>query len=106
MRRGKKSSFVLLIGEEGKLVEPPPEYRYLLHRRPEEGEEEEEEGEGEERKEPMHTAEQRVRPRYSVVKNILKYPAKVDFRTLLHDSQYLKPPMRTFLLYFMFFPHT
>jgi hypothetical protein len=55
-----------LIGEEGKLVEPPPEYRYLLHRRPEE-EGEGEEGE-EERKEPMHTAEQRVRPRYTVVK--------------------------------------
>jgi hypothetical protein len=54
-----------LIGEEGKLVEPPPEYRYLLHRRPEEeGEEGEgEEEEEEERKEPMHTAEQRVRPR-------------------------------------------
>ncbi len=42
-------------------MEPPPEYRYLLHRRPEEEEEGEE---GEERKEPMHTAEQRVRPRY------------------------------------------
>jgi hypothetical protein len=54
----------LLIGEEGKLVEPPPEYRYLLHRRPDE----EGEGEEEERKEPMHTAEQRVRPRYTVVK--------------------------------------
>jgi hypothetical protein len=59
--------FVLLIGEEGKLVEPPPEYRYLLHRRPEE-EGEEGEGEEEERKEPMHTAEQRVRPRYTDVK--------------------------------------
>ncbi len=46
-------------------MEPPPEYRYLLHRRPEEeGEEGEgEEEEEEERKEPMHTAEQRVRPR-------------------------------------------
>ncbi len=62
-----------MLGEEGKLVEPPPEYRYLLHRRPEEEGEGEEE---EERKEPMHTAEQRVRPRYIVVKNILKYPVK------------------------------
>ncbi len=62
----KQIIVVHLIGEEGKLVEPPPEYRYLLHRRPEgEGGEEEEEGE---RKEPMHTAEQRVRPRYTVVK--------------------------------------
>ncbi len=60
-------------------MEPPPEYRYLLHRRTEEGEEGEGE-EGEERKEPMHTAEQRVRPRYSVVNNILKYSVKLTFK--------------------------
>jgi hypothetical protein len=78
-----------LIGEEGKLVEPPPEYRYLLHRRPEE----EEEGEEKERKEPMHTAEQRVRPRYSVVKKHYEVSSQVDFGTLLHDNQYLKPGM-------------
>ncbi len=46
-------------------MEPPPEYRYLLHRRPEE--QEEEEGEEEKMEEPMHTAEQRVRPRYTAI---------------------------------------
>ncbi len=46
----------LCPGEEGKLVEPPPEYRYLLNTRPEEDE-------AEERPEPMLTAEQRLRPR-------------------------------------------